>query len=462
MLLPIDFKSGEPDWSALQNTSIGDALRLQDFLGADGSSAVFRAELAEVPGSTAVVKFYRVEQDPVAESQAETWEEARQLNHPNLIKILAAGRATLGDRKLIYVAVEPADESLASALRERALEPDEAGQVLTSTRNALEYLHRHGFVHSCLSPEQIFAVGDWIKLSTESLRKIDSTRSSLGSSAKYLAPEANGANVSPAADVWCLGATLVEALTLQSVSSGNWNRQAVPFEFRSVVERCLIRDPNLRPGLAQIGQEKIAAPRDKPTTTMPDLAALPHVVRPEPPKMLYRRPERAGFPFWAYALGSVVLIAAIIWLFRTSSSGPKAPAAPQKTLPAAQQKTIQPTGEPAATPPAATSAPLAGHEVAGPQQSARPGAEKNGGRKGSVWRVVIYTYSQESAAKQKADEINEKHPELHASAFSPNGKPHFLVTVGGTMSSREEASKFRQNAVRLGMPGDAYIQNYMQ
>ncbi|MFZ0590260.1 MAG: SPOR domain-containing protein, partial [Bryobacteraceae bacterium] len=186
------------------------------------------------------------------------------------------------------------------------------------------------------------------------------------------------------------------------------------------------------------------------------------VVRPEPPKMLYRRPERAGFPFWAYALGSVVLIAAIIWLFRTSSSGPKAPAAPQKTLPAAQQKTIQPTGEPAATPPAATSAPLAGHEVAGPQQSARPGAEKNGGRKGSVWRVVIYTYSQESAAKQKADEINEKHPELHASAFSPNGKPHFLVTVGGTMSSREEASKFRQNAVRLGMPGDAYIQNYMQ
>ncbi|MFZ0590894.1 MAG: protein kinase, partial [Bryobacteraceae bacterium] len=277
MLLPIDFKSGEPDWSALQNTSIGDALRLQDFLGADGSSAVFRAELAEVPGSTAVVKFYRVEQDPVAESQAETWEEARQLNHPNLIKILAAGRATLGDRKLIYVAVEPADESLASALRERALEPDEAGQVLTSTRNALEYLHRHGFVHSCLSPEQIFAVGDWIKLSTESLRKIDSTRSSLGSSAKYLAPEANGANVSPAADVWCLGATLVEALTLQSVSSGNWNRQAVPFEFRSVVERCLIRDPNLRPGLAQIGQEKIAAPRDKPTTTMPDLAALPHV-----------------------------------------------------------------------------------------------------------------------------------------------------------------------------------------
>lgn len=458
MLLPIDFESGDADWSALQNASIGDVLRLQDFLGADGSSAVFRAEFAEAPGSTAVVKFYEVEQDSVAENQAETWDEARQLNHPNLIKILAAGRAMLGHRKLIYVAVEPADESLAIALRERALEPDEAGQVLTSTRNALEYLHRRGFVHSCLSPEQIFAVGDWIKLSTEGLRKSDSTHGLLGGNAKYLAPEANGANISPAADIWCLGATLVEALTLQSVTSGSWNRQAVPFEFRNVVERCLIRDPNLRPGLAQIGQEKIAAPRDKPATTMPDLAALPHVVRPEPPKTLYRRSERSGLPFWAYALGSIVLIAVIVWLFHTSPSGPKTPATPQKTLPASQQKTIQP----ASTPAAAVSPPPPAREAATPQPPAQPAAEKSGGRKGSVWRVVIYTYNQESAAKQRAAQINAKHPQLQASSFSPDGKPPFLVTIGGAMSSREEATRFRQNAVRLGMPRDAYMQNYMQ
>jgi serine/threonine protein kinase len=462
MLLPIDFKSGDADWSALQNTSIGDTLHLRDFLGSEGSSAVFRAELAEVPGSAAVVKFYEMGQDSVAQNQAEIWEEARQLDHPNLIKILAAGRATLGNRKLIYVAVEPADENLASALRERALEPHETGQVLTSTRNALEYLHRHGFVHSCLSPEQIFAVGDWIKLSTEGLRKIDSTRGSFSSSAKYLAPEANGANSSPAADVWCLGATLVEALTLQNVSSGNWNRQAVPFEFRNVVERCLIRDPNLRPSLAQIGQEKIATPRDKPATTMPELAALPHVVRPEPPKTIYRRPERPGVPFWIYALGSAVLIAAIVWLFHTSSSGQKAPATAQKTLPAAQQRTVQPPSEPSSAPPATAPVSPPARGTAASQSPSRPAAEKNGGRKGSVWRVVVYTYDEESAAKQRAGQINEKHPELQASAFSPNGQPPFLVTIGGTMSSREEARRVRQNALRLGLPRDAYEQNYMQ
>jgi eukaryotic-like serine/threonine-protein kinase len=462
MLLPIDFQSGEPDWSGLQDTSIGDALRLQDFLGADASSAVFSAELAGVPGSSAVVKFYKVENDSVAESQAETWEAARKLNHPNLIKVLAAGRATLGDRKLIYVAVEPADESLASALRERPLEPEEAAEILISAKSALHYLHSNRFVHSCLAPEQIFAVGDAIKLSTEGVRKIDSTQRLLASGAKYLAPEANGGNTSPAADVWCLGATLVEALTLQNVSSGNWNRQAVPFEFRSIAERCLIRDPNLRPGLAQIGQENIAARRDKPATTIPDLVALPHVVLPEPPKMLYRRAERPGFPFWAYALGSIVLIAAFVWLFHAaSSSGPKAPAAPQKTLPAAQQKTIQPPGESVAAPAAATSKPPS-HETVEPERPAGTFAEKAGGRKGSVWRVVIYTYNEESAAKRRAGEINEKHPELKASAFSSDGKPPFLVTVGGTMSSREEARRFRQNAVHLGMPRDAYTQNYMQ
>jgi serine/threonine protein kinase len=462
MLLPIDLKSGEPDWSALQDTLIGDALRLQEFLGADASSAVFRAEVPGVPGSSAVVKFYKVEQDSVAEIQAETWEGIKNLTHPNLIKVLAAGRATLGDRKLIYVAVEPADESLASALRERPLEPEEAAEILISTKSALQYLHSNRLVHSCLAPEQIFAVGDAIKLSTESVRKMDSTERLLSSGAKYLAPESNGANVSPAADVWCLGATLVEALTLQNVSSGNWNRQAVPFEFRSVVERCLIRDPNLRPGLAQINQENIAAGRDKPPTTIPELAALPHVVRPEPPKMLYRKRERSGVPFWAYALGSIVLIAALVWLFRPASSGSKAPATSQKTLPAAQQKTIQPPAEPASAPPPAVPGPAPTQEGTAPERPSKASAEKSGGRKGAVWRVVIYTYNEESAAKQRASRINEKHPELNAAAFSPDGKPPFLVTVGGTMSSREEARRFRQNAVHLGMPRDAYTQNFMQ
>ena len=192
MLIPFESKSGQPDWSALEESTVGE-FQLRDFIGADATSAVFRAEMAE-SGTVAVVKFYKVDQDSVAETQTEIWEEAKKLNHPNLIKLVGCGRHPIGDHKLIYVAVEPADESLASALRERTLEPDEAVEVLTCTRSALQYLHSRDFVHSCLSPEQIFAVGDAIKLSTEGLRKAGATQRLVASNPKYLAPESREAN----------------------------------------------------------------------------------------------------------------------------------------------------------------------------------------------------------------------------------------------------------------------------
>ena len=463
MLIPFDLKSGQPNWGALQETSIGQ-FHLQDFLGADATSAVFRAEMAGEDGTSAVVKFYSVEQDSIAENQTEIWEEAKKLHHPNLIGLLGAGRVTLGDHKLIYVAVEPADESLSSALAVRRLEPPEAAEILTSTKSALQYLHSHGFIHSCLSPEQIFAVGDAIKLSTEGLRKPGPAQRLLASNPKYVAPESDEANTSRAADIWCLGATLVEALTGQKVTSGDWSAQAVPQELRGVVQRCLNSDPNLRSSLSQIDQEPVPPEQPaKPVVPAPEPTSLPHLVRLEPPKTLYpRKAERTGLPFWAYAVASVVLIAALVWLFHPSSPSPKT-AAPQKAIPAAQQRTIEPSGEPIPAPPAKPvekPPPTHGPAAGKPQASTSHASGTAAVETGDVWRVIVYTYDQEGAAKERAAEINRKYPQLKAEMFSPGGKSPFLVTVGGPITSRAEARRLRQDAVRSGMPRDSYTQNF--
>src|ERR1700759_4664300 len=98
MLIPIDLKSGEPNWITLQEEFIDGLFRLQDFLGADPSSAVFKAEMTD--GATAVVKFYRVEEDRAAEEQIAVWEDAKGLDHPNLIRVVGAGRVRLGEHRL--------------------------------------------------------------------------------------------------------------------------------------------------------------------------------------------------------------------------------------------------------------------------------------------------------------------------------------------------------------------------
>ena len=81
------------------------------------------------------------------------------------------------------------------------------------------------------------------------------------------------------------------------------------------------------------------------------------------------------------------------------------------------------------------------------------------GENGAVWRLVLYTYGSEAAAQKMAESINQKHPGLSAEVFSPKGSGPYLVVAGGRMT-RDAAARLRQSVGHLGMPRDAYIQNY--
>ena len=80
---------------------------------------------------------------------------------------------------------------------------------------------------------------------------------------------------------------------------------------------------------------------------------------------------------------------------------------------------------------------------------------------GPVWRLIVFTYGTAESAQNMANLINEKHPELQAEVFSPDGHGLYLVTLGGRMQ-RDDAARLRQKALGLGMPRDSYIQNYKQ
>lgn len=486
MLSFLDLKSGVPNWTILQNTAIDDAFRVQDFLGGDERSAVFTAKASADPDRKAVIRLYAMKDDSAAEKQIALWLRAQELVHPNLVRILGAGRVAAGSDSLIYVALEPADERLASALTERRLEPDEAAEILKSALNGLDRLHGAGFVHGAVSPEQIFAVGDAIKLSAENMRHAGSHDDVLGDPPKFLAPESNGSNVTEASDVWCLGASLYECLTQETPDGSEFHHTNLPEPYRTIVRRALDPDPKQRGTLAEIADlqsgkkpdnktpEPIAKlePMPQPenasaaptaTSSVPVMAAATEPVvtdrarstrssslRPAP-DIHEAGPKRSGVPVWAYGAGIVIVVLALVLLLRPKHPASKvAQFAPSAVLPSAQQKVIPPASESTENKAAVT------HRAKPSPATAASGTAA----KGNVWRVIVYTYNARSDAEQRAQAINNRHPNLQAEVFSPDGNAApYLVVVGGSMT-RDQAKRFRRVAISSGMPRDAYTQNF--
>lgn len=488
MLSSINLKSGEPNGTNFQNTVIDDAFRLLDFLGGDERSAAFTARPLGDPDTNAVIRLYPAKDDSAAEKQIGLWLRAKELEHPNLVRVLGAGRVAASNDSLIYVALEPADEKLASVLTERRLQPDEAAEILKSVVSALGHLHAKGYVHGAVSPEQVFAVGDAIRLSAENMHSAGSHEELFADAPKFLAPESQGVNATTAADVWCLGATLYECLTQESPDGTEFHHTTLPEPHRTIVRRALDPDPEARCTLEEITDLQIekraaaaAAAASVAPTAAPETPAVtpkpvpaPAVLRPadesyRPPVLGARHettPKREGIPVWAYGAGVVVIVLGLILLLRPKSSEQRSgpPPATASTVPSAQPKVIPPSSEAGgkANDGNAFPAPSRSKNKPSPQVRARQapahGAAAPSGA--AVWRVIVYTYNKREDAERRVGTINQKNPNLKAEVFSVAGdSAPYLVVVGGSMN-RDQAKRFRQEAVNSGMPRDSYLQNF--
>lgn len=230
---------------------------LQQYLGGSDHSAVFLTQRAGAEPQKAAIKLFPA--DPAtADLQLTSWKFAEQLSHPNLLRLFRSGRCRIDGNDLLYLVMEYAEEDLSQILPQRALTPEETRDMLSPVLDALEYLHGKGFVHGDLKPANILATGDHLKLSSDAISRIGESQSVSRRAGTYDPPEAISGVLTPTADTWSLGMTLVEVLTqhLPEWEPGTNREPAVaatlPAPFLEIARQCLRLEPHQRISIADI------------------------------------------------------------------------------------------------------------------------------------------------------------------------------------------------------------------
>ena len=316
-------------------------------LGSSRRSSLFLTEFGDAK-QKATIKLIAADSEG-AEIRLALWEAAQRLSHANLTKVFASGRCEIDSKALVYVVSEFADQVLAEVLGERALTPQEAREMLGPTLDALSYLHEKGFVHNRLKPSNIMAIGDRLMLSGDGIVSAGAAGNPSPEPTVFDAPESIQGPIGTAADVWSLGATLVEVFALRPPAWDGTPAQkptvpeSVPQPFATIARECLRIDPARRCTLEQI-HSRLTPPSNHPA-----------VPEPADGKTIARR--RLGVVMGA---GAVLLATIAIWmayeLHHEPSSSP--PTEAQSAVPAS------PAAEPApASAPPAASAPAPSEEA---------------------------------------------------------------------------------------------------
>jgi TonB family protein len=332
-------------WKRWQGQVVNGAFPLQRYLGGSDHSAVF---LTQRGSEKAAIKLIAADPEN-AEAQFSRWRLAAKLSHPHLLRIFDMGRAKLDNTDLLYLVMEFADDDLSQILPERALTASEAQEMLKPVLRALTYIRGEDCVHGRLRPSNILAVGDEIKISSDSLSASGETTGRKRS--VYDAPESASGAISPAADVWSLGVTVVEVLT-QRLPDPTQSGHAVlpagmPPLFQDIARRCLHADPQQRWTVAQIAArlEPAATP-----TAAASAAAASRLATPIEGTPVHA--DKKTSAKWLYAI-PIVVAGVIAWvLISGSKSGSKTETAnPPDQSAQVEQRQVQVSPQPSSAKP---------------------------------------------------------------------------------------------------------------
>jgi hypothetical protein len=429
-----------------EGVSLAGDYTLEQWLGSEDGGAMFAASLAD--GERVLVKVIR-ERDAGDDDILATWQRARHLRHPHLLEVRDAGRTEISERNHIYAAFEFPDDSLSTAIEQGPLSETETREVLDTALDALRYLHGQGLVHGAIGPKRIVAVGNVIKLSTDTLRESDGLEGhaedvrQLGELVRTL--------LGPDVTSEPLGTILKHATepnprdrwTLAEIATALRNAPPVPPP--APVAAAVIAEPVIA---AQPAMAPEPAPPAEPESA--PAPAEPPLFAPLPPAAR-RRPVEPDMPFafpkWIFVGMAAVLLLILGFNLRKKPVpptpattiervAPPAPVSPPPSRPASQQE--------------------ASREARPSPLEPRPAHAV--GR--AMWRVIAFTYNSHDMAAKKVKQVNERWPSVHAAVFSPKDRRGYhLVALGGRMT-REDAVKLQKKARGLGMPRDTYIQNY--
>jgi len=200
---------------------------------------------------------------------------AASVNHPHVCQVHEVGEAE-GE---LFLAMELLEgESLQTRMERERLSLGEALRVAIQVLDALEALHRQGFVHRDVKPSNVFLTPRGVKvldfgvalplgdLAQEGAERLTRTGIMIGTPA-FMAPEQwAGAEVSPASDLFAVGALVFEMAAGEPAFKGKnaievyhaITRNPAPSlagtgaieALDRVVQRALAKDPRDRPASA--------------------------------------------------------------------------------------------------------------------------------------------------------------------------------------------------------------------
>ena len=238
---------------------------LHETLGEGGMGVVYRARQLSLDREVAVkVLSAQWATRNFTDRFREEAQNAARLQHPNIVAIHEVG--TIEDRHFYSMRLVRG-ETLAD-LRRRAgrLEPAQAAALMVPIARAIEYAHHLGVLHLDLKPANVLIDEDGVPhvadfgLARRMQRELAVTTDGVSGTPSYMAPEqALGGQVSPATDVWGLGAMLYELITGQPPFLGQTPQETLklvrdgtppraralvptlPRDLEAILDKCLAR-----------------------------------------------------------------------------------------------------------------------------------------------------------------------------------------------------------------------------
>jgi tetratricopeptide (TPR) repeat protein len=271
--------AGEPDVGPeMDGPFVAPGFRILGELGRGGMGTVYKAwqvSLKRVVALKVLRAVAYADAGAAARFQAEA-EAAARFQHPNIVQVYEVGEYEgMGFLVLEYAAGGGLDRQLAETLQD----PCESARLLETLARAMHFAHERGIIHRDLKPANVLLAEDGIpKIADFGLAKLLEREDSMTREGEilgtpsYMAPEqVRGATdeITPATDVYSLGAILYETLTgrppfkgttplstLEQVSNqeplspGKLQRH-LPRDLETICLKCLEKEPGRRYATAQ-------------------------------------------------------------------------------------------------------------------------------------------------------------------------------------------------------------------
>lgn len=225
---------------------------LERLVGDGCMGKVYRAR-QEGTGHIFAVKALRKSRQTESRAVRQFLHEAeviQRLDHPGIIRMHGLGRFPAGGYFIVMDYVEGGD--LQQRIDQGSLSLEESLRIIQGIAEAIAHAHEAGVIHCDLKPANILlgALGRVVVTDFGFAQFIadEGTRSAIGGTLGYLAPEVALHGESPAcsADIYSLGA-LLRKMVIESGNQLSRRQEQLEQSVLQLCDRCLAADPACRP-----------------------------------------------------------------------------------------------------------------------------------------------------------------------------------------------------------------------